>query len=165
MEGGDRMNPEAETIDNRPVEVPKPREQKDRVRSSSPKMMNRRVDQETWECLDAMDGADRESTTCHIGELAHEWDMERYLQTNASVLALAGTVLGAATKNKKWLILPAIVFPFLLEHALQGWCPPMPLFRRMGVRTRKEINREKYALKAMRGDFQELRSGSKDETS
>jgi hypothetical protein len=29
----------------------------------------------------------------------------------------------------------------------------VPVFRRLGVRTRQEIEREKYALKALRGDF------------
>ena len=42
---------------------------------------------------------------------------------------------------------------FLLQHALQGWCPPLPLLRRLGVRTQAEIERERYALKAIRGDF------------
>jgi len=34
-----------------------------------------------------------------------------------------------------------------LQHGLQGWCPPLPLLRRLGIRTRGEIDREKYALK------------------
>jgi hypothetical protein len=34
----------------------------------------------------------------------------------------------------------------------------VPIFRRLGVRTRDEINREKYALKALRGDFDEIDS-------
>lgn len=34
----------------------------------------------------------------------------------------------------------------LLQHGLQGWCPPLPVLRRLGVRTRGEIDREKYAL-------------------
>jgi hypothetical protein len=42
---------------------------------------------------------------------------------------------------------------FLLQHAVQGWCPPLPLLRRLGVRTADEINEERYALKALRGDF------------
>jgi len=46
-----------------------------------------------------------------------------------------------------------LVFGFFFQHATQGWCPPIPVFRRMGVRTRREINRERYALKALRGDF------------
>ena len=29
----------------------------------------------------------------------------------------------------------------------------VPLFRRLGIRTRQEIDAEKYALKAIRGDF------------
>jgi hypothetical protein len=34
----------------------------------------------------------------------------------------------------------------VLQHAMQGWCPPVPLLRRLGIRTRNEIDREKYAL-------------------
>jgi hypothetical protein len=30
--------------------------------------------------------------------------------------------------------------------------------RRLGVRTRKEIDREKYALKVLRGDFERVES-------
>jgi DNA-binding transcriptional ArsR family regulator len=48
--------------------------------------------------------------------------------------------------------------PFLFQHATQGWCPPLPLFRKRGVRTRKEIEREKYALKALRRDFDPVTS-------
>ena len=59
----------------------------------------------------------------------------------------------AATLTRKFLIVPGVVFGFLLQHAVQGWCPPLPVFRRLGERTRKEINRENYALKALRGDF------------
>jgi hypothetical protein len=29
----------------------------------------------------------------------------------------------------------------------------LPVFRRLGVRTRDEIDRERYGLKALRGDF------------
>ena len=40
-----------------------------------------------------------------------------------------------------------IVGGCLLQHALQGWCSPVELFRRTGVRTNSEINYEKEALK------------------
>jgi hypothetical protein len=88
-----------------------------------------------------------------IDELDREWDIERMLQANASVIGLSGLILGI-TANKKWLVLPGVVLPFLFQHAVQGWCPPVPLFRRMGFRTRQEIDREKYALKDLRGDFE-----------
>jgi hypothetical protein len=74
----------------------------------------------------------------------------------APTITLAGLALGT-TVNRKWLILPAVVQTFFLQHALEGWCPPIPLLRRLGVRTMDEINRERYALKALRGDFDEMR--------
>ena len=83
--------------------------------------------------------------------------MERLLETNASAIAFTGLLLGVA-HSKRWLIVPGIVLPFLFQHAVQGWCPPVPLFRRLGVRTRKEIDREKYALKVLRGDFDKVES-------
>ena len=83
--------------------------------------------------------------------LDKEWDIERVLEVNASTLALTGLILGL-TKNRKWLFLLGIVLPFLLQHGLQGWCPPLPLLRRLGIRTRGEIDREKYALKVQTGE-------------
>ncbi len=90
-----------------------------------------------------------------IEALDYEWDVERALECNASALAFSGVVL-AATVDKKWLILPGLVTGFLLQHALQGWCPPLPILRRMGFRTSAEINEERYALKALRGDFERI---------
>ena len=80
-------------------------------------------------------------------ELDKEWDIERVLEVKASALALTGLVLGL-TVNKRWFAVPGIILAFLLQHGLQGWCPPIPILRRLGVRTRGEIDREKYALKA-----------------
>ena len=84
--------------------------------------------------------------------LDREWDVERLLQVNASLVVLLGLALGT-TVSRKFLLLPAGVFGFFAQHALQGWCPPIPVFRRLGVRTQREIERERYALKALRGDF------------
>ena len=90
-----------------------------------------------------------------IKELDREWDVERVLQLNAATLALTGTLLSAFV-SRRWLVLPGIVTAFLAQHAIQGWCPPIELFRKSGVRTRPEIDREKYALKALRGDFKDV---------
>ena len=46
------------------------------------------------------------------------------------------------------------------QNPVQGWCPPVPVFRRLGVRTREEIDRERYALKALRGDFRGVGDGA-----
>lgn len=101
--------------------------------------------------------------TRRIDELDREWDMERLLETNASAVAFTGLLLGV-THSKKWLIVPGIVLPFLFQHAVQGWCPPVPIFRRLGVRTREEIDREKYALKVLRGDFTEAGNSTAPES-
>jgi hypothetical protein len=87
-----------------------------------------------------------------LRELDQEWDTERTLEANAATLSFTGVVLGA-TVDKRWLALPALVTAFLFQHAVQGWCPPLPILRRLGFRTSREIETERYALKALRGDF------------
>ena len=87
-----------------------------------------------------------------LRELDQEWDVERCLETAASSFTVLGTVL-AANGDRRWLLLPGVVGSFLLLHAWQGWCPPLPVLRRLGVRTAEEIHRERTALKALRGDF------------
>ena len=84
-----------------------------------------------------------------LRELESEWDIERLLETNAATLSLAGLALGA-TVNRKFYILPAIMCGFLLQHGLQGWCPPVEILRRLGFRTTEEIDGERYALKLIR---------------
>ena len=93
-----------------------------------------------------------------LAELDREWDIERVLEANAASVALAGLGL-AAVVNRKFLALPGLVAAFLLQHALQGWCPPVPLFRSLGVRTAREISDERFALKSLRGDFKRLPAG------
>ncbi|MGZ8329614.1 MAG: hypothetical protein ACXWVA_00985 [Rhodoplanes sp.] len=62
----------------------------------------------------------------------------------------------AAWRGSRFLLLPAAVMGFLLQHAVQGWCPPLSILRRLGFRTAKEIERERNALKALRGDYANL---------
>jgi hypothetical protein len=94
-----------------------------------------------------------------LKELEEEWDIERVLQANASALAFLGTALGLLS-GRRWLLLPAAVSAFLFQHATQGWCPPLPVLRRLGFRTAHEIAQEYYALKAIRGDFAEVKAGA-----
>jgi len=82
-----------------------------------------------------------------LQELDREWDIERTLEANAATVVLVGVGLGALV-NRKFFAIPAIVGGFLLQHAVQGWCPPLPIMRRMGVRTVWEIERERSALRA-----------------
>ena len=87
--------------------------------------------------------------------LDREWDIERILEANAASLSLLAVFLGL-TRDRKWFLLPGVIAAFLLQHAVQGWCPPLAILRRLGFRTEEEINRERYALKALRGDFSDV---------
>lgn len=98
-----------------------------------------------------------------LRELDREWDVERLLEANAATIALTGLCLGSLV-NRRWFLLPAVVGGFLLQHAVQGWCPPIPIFRRLGMRTQTEIEQERYALKAMRGDFANIPRDDDDRT-
>ena len=121
-------------------------ESADRVRRSTDTKVNNRIDRQTDANIARFSGLGRDAVLLRIAALDHEWDVERVLEVNASTLALSGLALGV-TVNKKWLVVPGVVLSFLLQHGLQGWCPPLPILRRLGVRTRGEIDREKYALK------------------
>lgn len=93
-----------------------------------------------------------EQISTRLDRLDAEWDVERTFELNASGLAFIGVVL-AWLVSPWWLILPAVVTAFLFQHAIQGWCPPLPILRRLGFRTIREIDTERFALKALRGDF------------
>lgn len=122
-----------------------------RVAQSTAPHVNRQIEAEIAESVrwhaDNPQAIDR-----RLRELDDEWDVERTLEANASTLAFTGVVLGA-TVDRRWLALPALVTAFLFQHAVQGWCPPLPILRRLGFRTSREIETERYALKALRGDF------------
>jgi hypothetical protein len=117
----------------------------DRVRRASSMRQNKKIDRAMAENILRYQNSSSETIQQRIRELDEEWDIERILEVNAASLALTGLVLGL-TVNRKWLALPGLVLTFLFQHGVQGWCPPLPLLRRLGVRTRSEIDREKYAL-------------------
>lgn len=117
----------------------------DRVRNATPAHVNAQIDRKTGQHIAQARAGDAARIRARLAELDREWDIERVLEVNASTLALTGLVLGL-TVNRKWLGLPAVVLPFLLQHGIQGWCPPLPVLRRLGVRTQSEIDAEKYAL-------------------
>lgn len=122
----------------------------DRVRAHTSTEQLEKIDCEISNRIRFYANQPREKISERIAELEREWDMERWLEANASTLALTGVVLG--TVSRKWLWLSGTVLSFLLMHAIQGWCPPVPAMRRLGVRTQREIDAELYALKLLRGD-------------
>lgn len=129
--------------------------QNDRIQKNTPDVLNEKVEKELRENINHYSRAGKATLSERISQLEKEWNIDRVLLTNASSLAGIGLIL-AVTVHKKWLILPGIVLTFLLQHGLQGWCPPLSLFRKLGVRSFKEIDRERFALKYLRGDFNDI---------
>jgi hypothetical protein len=126
-----------------------------RVAEQTPEYINERIRRETDERVAHYSTLGSEAIQRRLLELDHEWDIERALEVSASTVSLLGLGLGTFVR-RAWFILPAVVAAFLLQHALHGWCPPVPLLRRLGVRTSTEIEHERYALKVLRGDFKDV---------
>lgn len=120
------------------AQIPK----EDRVRAQTDPEIDRKIDAELERRLRFYSVQDKQTLTQRIEELNREWDVERVLEANASSLVLMSIVLGI-TGRRKWFVLPVLVSSFMLMHAVKGWCPPVPLLRRLGVRTRFEIEQER----------------------
>jgi len=133
----------------------------DRVREHTSSEINARIDNETTEIVRRYATRSKVEISRRIEELEREWDVDRALMSVAGTNVLLGLTL-SQTVSRKWLIFPAVVSSFLIYHAVQGWCPPVAVLRRLNFRTRHEIEREKYALKALRGDFEQSMQVSSD---
>lgn len=115
-----------------------------RVPSNTAREVNDRIYESTQRVIEYYRGHPREIPV-RLRELDEEWDIERVLETGSATLSLTGFVLSALS-SRRWLLLPLAVQSFFLQHAIQGWCPPLPMLRRLGVRTAEEISRERSAL-------------------
>jgi hypothetical protein len=123
-----------------------------RVEENTAREITLRIERETEENVARTAAAGSNAITRRLKQLDYEWDIERTLETNAAALTLIALGLGYSV-NRKWFLFPVVIAGFLLQHALQGWCPPVPIFRRRGVRTSREIDLERTALRILRGDF------------
>jgi len=123
-----------------------------RVRRNTAPEVLRRIDEQIERNIQFYSAQSREVISRRIDELQEEWSIERWLELNVATIGLS-TVILALTNNRKWALVTCGALGMFLMHALQGFDPPLPLLRRMNVRTRGEIDRELYALKALRGDF------------
>ena len=128
----------------------------ERVTCNTAESVNERIRRQTELSVARCAAAGPRAIARRLAELDEEWDIERYLETMAPTFTLAGMVLGL-TVSRKFFVLPFMVQTFFLQHALQGWCPPLPVLRRFGVRTQGEIEEERAALKALRGDFRTVK--------
>lgn len=131
----------------------------ERIAEHTAPEVNRRIEEQSRNSVMGYAAQDEAALSKRIEELDAEWDIERALMTGAGINVLFGVAMGAWV-NRKWFYWPAIVAGFMLQHTIQGWCPPLIPFRRKGVRTRQEIEREKTALRILRGDFENVGAGN-----
>lgn len=124
----------------------------ERVPRHTAEHVNRAIRRQTDDNVARVATQGPEAIDRRLAELDREWDIERTLEANAATVVMVGTAL-AAFVDRRFLVVPFAVGAFLLQHAVQGWCPPLPVFRRAGVRTASEIERERDALKARRDVF------------
>ncbi|AND43068.1 MULTISPECIES: DUF2892 domain-containing protein [Bacillaceae] len=117
-----------------------------KVKLNTDDRINNDIERKTAHNINNYYGKTEKEIDKRIKELNYEWDTERVLELNFASIVLISSLLGLLS-NKKWMALSGITSVFMIQHSLQGWCPPLPLIRRLGVRTATEIFEEKEALK------------------
>lgn len=127
-----------------------------RVAVNTDERVNQKIRCQTKAMVACCTAGGPEAIDRRLEELDREWDIERCLESMAPSITLFGLGMSLISEKKKWLTLPLLVQSFFLQHALQGWCPPLPVLRRLGVRTSSEIDEERNALKALRGDYRKV---------
>ncbi|EPX58064.1 hypothetical protein D187_004353 [Cystobacter fuscus DSM 2262] len=127
----------------------------DAVRMHAPGEVNRRIDAEVERCVRHMAEQTDHSVISHYLEgLEKEWDLNRVVMVAASAVSLLGCVV--PPRGGAWRLVGAVASGLLLQQGVFGFGPLSLLARRLGVRTRREIDLEKFALKALRGDFMRI---------
>ncbi len=134
------------------------RDESDAMRAHTSQAIQQRFDTSLQERIRFYAMQPKEAIARRLGELDQEWDLNRMMTTNAAGIALGGVAMSFFGGGKKWLLLSGTVLGFLLMQGLQGWSPPATGMRRLGLRTRAEIDAERYALKLLRGDFESIHS-------
>ena len=84
--------------------------------------------------------------------LDDEWSVDKVLQVGTSGATIASFWF-SLTKSRIWSLLPVILAGGAIHYGVTGGSPAADLIRRFGIRTRDEIEGERIALLAVRGDF------------
>jgi hypothetical protein len=126
----------------------------DRARRHTARSVLRRIDDDTLDHLMEVE-TKPETTSRRLETLDREWDIDRTVEAEAATMGLIGLALGTFVRPA-FLALPATVGAAVFLFGTRGIYPLLPIFRRLGIRTAREIERERYAVKALRGDFDAL---------
>lgn len=97
--------------------------------------------------------ADHSEIDRRMEELDKEWSIERAIEVEAPAMIGLGATLGLL-HNKKWFFLSSFAASMVVLHNTKGVYPLLPLFQRMGLRSKKDIEDERNALRVLRGDHE-----------
>ncbi len=122
------------------------------ARAHASEEVNRRIDEKVERCVRHMAQQDRLGMSGYLDRLEREWDLNRAVSVGASAVAALGLLL-SWKDGRGWRVLSGVAVGLLLQHGLLGFGPLGMVARALGVRTRREIDVEKFAIKALRGDF------------
>ncbi len=87
--------------------------------------------------------------------LDFEWPTDRVVGLGAAAVAAVGVALAAA-HSPRWLALTGVAIATIAQQALLGASPASLALRYAGFRSAREIDVERSALKALRGDFRKI---------
>ena len=127
----------------------------DRVREHSPQHVNRGIAQAIDKSVQYCTREGREAILQRLAELDREWDIDRVVMANFAIGGGATYLFGLhrfarrsvwGERDTRWLYFFGAQLGFLLLHATVGWCPPVVVWRRLGVRTKSEIELERALL-------------------
>lgn len=128
-----------------------------RVERNTSPGVNQQFEERLRDNLTPYLNADRAAIDRRLAELDKEWNIERFIETEAPLMIGLGIALGL-TRGRKWFGLSAMAASMVILHGTQGWYPLLPIFRRIGVRTQNEIEEERNALRVLRGDHKAYRA-------
>lgn len=128
----------------------------DAVRTHASAAVNQRIDAHVERCVRHMaEQEDPSVISRYLETLESEWDLARVVTVATSAISLVGWAV-AAPRSRAWTLVGGLTAGLLLQQGLFGFGPLTTLARRWGLRTRREIDLEKFALKALRGDFRRI---------
>jgi hypothetical protein len=121
----------------------------------SPTCATEEIDQQTARSVASVAHAGPEAIVRRLCELEREWTVGRLVKVLSGLCIFVGVGLGLLV-DRAWFALPVIVGLLLLQYLIAPRSLLTSLFRAAGFRTSRDIEHERVALKALRGDFRHL---------
>lgn len=116
-----------------------------RVQDHAPERTNDKLEAEAKERIRYFAHEGRSRIGERLRELDRESDIERAIEVEAPLMMLTGIALGSRV-HKGFFAIPVFAASMVLLHSFHGWYPMIPLFRKLGLRTTREINDERQQL-------------------